>query len=239
MDFNECQERYRNGEWRATLFRDLVQDEIDACRDGATILDIGCGHGFDGSTKLQEQIVEQAKVSIGIEPDKTIEINKQFTHWHHVLLEDAAIQEASIDVAYAVMVLEHVPDPGRFFEEIYRVLKPGGVFWGFSVDRRHYFCAASRLLESLRLKNLYLNVSLGKRGEDRYENYATFYRCNSPQQIDKLNTRFSKIDHLSLSRLGEIAPVYAKVLSPVFLGMDWLIGKFNLPGYLFLVRCEK
>lgn len=212
---------------------------MNTCPQGATVLDIGCGHGFDGSRKLQEQIVEQASASIGIEPDTEIEINSLFTQWHRLLLEDASLQEASIDVAYAVMVLEHVSDPSRFFEDVYRVLKPGGVFWGFTVDRRHYFCAASRLLDALRLKTLYLDLFMGKRGEDRYENYATFYRCNSPKQIENLNTGFSKIDYFGLSRPGETAPAYPKVLSSFFLGMDWLIGTINLPGYLFLVRCEK
>ena len=70
------------------------------------------------------------------------------------------------------MVLEHLADPRTFFEKVHTVLRPQGVFWGFTVDARHPFVTASVVSEKLHVKDLYLNIMFGKRGEGRYENYG-------------------------------------------------------------------
>ena len=43
-------------------------------------------------------------------------------------LEEAALDGNSIDVVLMMHVIEHVPDPFGTFKEVYRVLKPGGLF---------------------------------------------------------------------------------------------------------------
>lgn len=43
-------------------------------------------------------------------------------------LEKAEISDNSIDVVLMMHVIEHVPDPYMTFKEVYRLLKPGGVF---------------------------------------------------------------------------------------------------------------
>jgi len=43
-------------------------------------------------------------------------------------LRDAAFADASFDVVTAWHVLEHLPDPDAYVQEIHRVLRPGGVF---------------------------------------------------------------------------------------------------------------
>ena len=42
--------------------------------------------------------------------------------------EKLPVETAFADVAYSVSVLEHMPDPVPIVDEIYRVLKPGGLF---------------------------------------------------------------------------------------------------------------
>jgi SAM-dependent methyltransferase len=235
----ECQQRYRQGEWRAKIFRDLVIGAVQSTGSAAKVLDIGCGHGFDCDMQIQEQIADEAAELIGIEPDGDVQVSHRFTVCHRMPFERAPIEAGSIDVAYAVMVMEHVRNPNEFFEKMHQILRPGGIFWGFTVDRRHYFCAASRLLEALRLKEAYLNRLQGSRGRDRYENYRTYYRCNSPSQVERLTRGFSQVDTFTLSRPGEIDSCYPKSLIPVFRGVDWLIDRLGLPGPLLFVRCQK
>ncbi len=43
--------------------------------------------------------------------------------------EDLPYDDASFDLVVAQSVLEHVVDPQRVFEEVFRVLKPGGAFY--------------------------------------------------------------------------------------------------------------
>lgn len=43
-------------------------------------------------------------------------------------IEEAALDENSVDVALMMHVIEHVPDPLGTLREVYRILKPGGYF---------------------------------------------------------------------------------------------------------------
>ncbi len=236
---HECQQRYRDGEWRAVIFRDLVLRDINACHDGATLLDIGCGSGFDGSKKLQEGILRQAAVAIGIEPDPTAAFGTYFTDCQRTTLEQAVVNDSSIDVAYAVMVLEHLADPTRFFSAVHRILKPQGVFWGFTVHHRHYFGIASHLLEAIRLKRWYLDRVLPDREGNRYRKYPTLYRCNSPRRIAKYTAAFSHVDWFGLTRPGEVVHYAPSLLAPLLKRADTILSRLALPGYLLVLRCEK
>jgi SAM-dependent methyltransferase len=235
----QCQERYRRGEWRAKIFRDLVIDEIKSASGSRNVLDIGCGHGFDDDEQLQDEVAEVAGKFIGIEPDQNMEISRRFACCYRVPLEHAAIERDSIDVAYAVMVLEHLRSPDHFFTAIHRVLRPGGVFWGFTVDRRHYFSAASSLLEILKMKELYFRFVRGRFAESRYENYPTFYRCNTPIRVRECTHGFSHVDIFGLSRPGDTEPCFPKLVAPIFRRLDRLIAWFDLPGTLLIARCQK
>ena len=77
-------------------------------RHGDRVLDIGCGHGFDGDADLQKSIAEESGWFVGVEPDAEIEIPTSFSESHRTILEDAPLEKHSIDVAYSVFVLEHV-----------------------------------------------------------------------------------------------------------------------------------
>jgi len=45
---------------------------------------------------------------------------------HRAQLEDLPLDDGTLDVAFLSLVLHHVGDPGRVFEELGRVLRPGG-----------------------------------------------------------------------------------------------------------------
>lgn len=44
-------------------------------------------------------------------------------------IENLPFKDASIDVIFNIAVLEHVPNPQKVIDEIYRVLKPGGIIY--------------------------------------------------------------------------------------------------------------
>ena len=111
-------------EWRTPVFFEIVSSEIRA-RSGAglpTVLDIGCGLGFDGEARFQKALAAQAGRFIGVEPDRTIDPPKIFSEVFHTTLEDAPLATGSVDVAYAIMVMEHVAHPAAFWSRLYQVL---------------------------------------------------------------------------------------------------------------------
>ena len=89
-------------------------------------LEIGSGLGY-----LSRYFRDDGWDAVGIEP------NAGFCKYANEelglevipeVLSDAGIENDSFDVALMMHVIEHVPDPVEIFRDVFRVLKPGGVF---------------------------------------------------------------------------------------------------------------
>jgi len=235
-------QRYIDGEWRASIFRDMMLDDAKNLeRQGRklTFMDIGCGRGFDNDALLQRSIAQSSECYIGIEPDTTIDLESTFSLTHRCFFEDAAIDPESVDLAFAVMVLEHFSNPQIFWDKIHNVLKKGGVFWGFTVDARHWFVIASLLTEKLGIKEWYLDRLLGERGKERYESYSVYYRSNTPKQIKKLTSAFSSSVVLNFHRVGQMDYYLPKKLRCFGRYLDHIAVRFGFPGCIMAVRVEK
>jgi SAM-dependent methyltransferase len=239
----EIERRYQSGEWRGFGFRDCVLNELaqmkSAGRSDLVALDIGCGHGFDGHPDPQRLIGEQCTRLVGIEPDKDIKIPDFFSETHYCTLEESSIAPNSVDVAFAVMVLEHVTDPDAFVARLHKVLKPGGVFWGFTVDARHWFSLASNFLARTKLKDKYLTSLHGSRGEERYENYPVAYKFNRPDDIARYTKNFAHTDVMSLWKKNQTGYYFPGALKFVGNGLDALWGTVSSKGSVLVVRMEK
>ncbi len=84
-------------------------------------MDIGCGYG-----KNKALVENVGGEWIGVEP---------FEGGAHTVVADAEnlpFTENTFDVAIMDAVLEHIPNVSNAFSEVSRVLKPGGVFVGYS-----------------------------------------------------------------------------------------------------------
>ncbi len=231
--------RFAGGEWRAPIFRDMVLDDAANRGTGLTFVDIGCGRGFDGDIRLQRSLAEKCRRYIGIEPDRGIALGPHFTETYRCPLEEALVERDSVDVAFAVMVLEHLAEPRSFFDQVFRILKPGGLFWGFTMDARHFFCWISQLMESMHLKDIYLNRALGKRGVERYENYPTFYRANSPAKIASAAAAFRSSTFLSFARIGQLDNYTPQFLRPAMHLLDRTLMSLRCPGSVLAIRLQK
>lgn len=235
-------QRYVDGEWRAPIFRDMVLADAETLgreRGELSFLDIGCGGGFDSDPKLQDTIAQAAGQYIGIEPDTDITLGDIFSSAHRCCFEDAPIEADSIDIAFAVMVLEHFENPRVFWDKIHRILRQGGVFWGFTVDARHWFVPASLLAERLHIKNWYLNMLHGKRGEHRYENYGVFYRSNTPEQIKNMTQSFRSRTLLNFHAVGQMDYYFPRKLRWLGRAYDRLAIRMGWPGSTMAVRVVK
>jgi SAM-dependent methyltransferase len=225
---------------KAEFFYQLVMDEIDRRPEKAlTILDIGCGGGFHHRDDLQANIGARSSMFIGIEPDPEAKIIPNFNKVHHGMFHKTPIEDKSVQLGYAVMVLEHVQVPSEFFAELDRVLAPGGVFLGFTVDARHWFAAASSLLEKSGLKEGYLRFLQGRRGIERYENFPTAYRCNKPRDLEREVPKAFKVETLSLHKVGQLDFYFPRWLQPLSRVVDRITMACNLPGSCLVVRIER
>ena len=195
-------DRYRRGEWRTPIFYDMIRTDAQRFQGLAAIVDIGCGHGFDLETRFQVELSRQCSCYIGIEPDPNAVVSSCFHEVHRCCFEDAALASGTVDIAYAVMVLEHVRDPQRFWNRLWDVLRPGGVFWGFTVDARHYYAILSSWAERLRLKDTYFRYLHSRLKREEYKHYPTSYAANSPRQISRFAASFRRKEFVSLVARG-------------------------------------
>lgn len=228
--------------WRGPgeFYARLIVDDLESlgAASGPTVLDIGCGGGLLGASIWQQAIATRAGCYIGVEPDTAAEPAPVFARVHPCTFEEAPIEAASVDLAYAAMVLEHVRQPADFFAKLADVVRPGGVFWAFTVDRRHYFSWCSELLGALRLKDRYLDRVRGRRGENlaRYDNFPVYYRCNSPAALSRLAGNEFSLQTWSLHRLGQLDGYVPYRLRRLSRMADRLIIRARLPGSVLVAR---
>ena len=142
-------------------------------------------------------------------------------------------------MVYSAFVLEHISDPSRYWAKMHEILKPGGAMWALTVDARSAFALLSAFSERLRLKDAYLRAFRGRSGHDRYENYPTHYRANSPRKIRRHARMFARMDFLSMHRVGQIDFYLPRRLRPMAHLADRLIMACGLPGSVLLARLEK
>ena len=100
---------------------------------GSTVLDLGCGAGTD--LLIAAQMVGADGRVIGIDMTATMlararqsaeEVGLGNVELHEGLIESVPIADASVDVVISNGVIDLVPDKEAVFDEIDRVLRPGG-----------------------------------------------------------------------------------------------------------------
>jgi 2-polyprenyl-3-methyl-5-hydroxy-6-metoxy-1,4-benzoquinol methylase len=233
--------RLRTTEWRTPIFFEIVSQEIHT-RTGVrrpTVLDIGCGLGFDCEVRYQQALSTQAGRFIGIEPDRSIDPPKVFSEVYQTTLEDAPIAPGSVDVAYAVMVLEHVADPAAFWSRLHEILAPGGVFVAFSVNGAHWFAPIARFMTIVKLKTKYLDLIRGKSGTERYEDYPVYYRTNTVRQIRRHARQFRAIRTELFGATGTVASYAPSRLQPIVRAVDSVVYRLLGQSINIVIRAER
>ena len=106
-------------------------------REGMSVVDIGCGIGGPMRRVIRDAGVRVVGVNSNeIQLDKAKSLNAEagLDHMADYLacsfMDMGAIADDTFDRGYAIESTCHAPDKAGAFAEIYRVLKPGALFWG-------------------------------------------------------------------------------------------------------------
>ena len=93
-------------------------------KSGDRFLEIGCGRG-----EFLRGFIECGVDGFGVDRSRVAERYCSDAHLSFVDLEKDSLpyQNDSFDVVYSKSVIEHFYYPEKIFQEIYRVLKPGGL----------------------------------------------------------------------------------------------------------------
>ncbi len=156
-------------------------------RPDSVVLDVGCGRGAYANDEIafrRQLRIFRGKCArvIGIDVDPAGWQNPFLDEFRLIEGDRWPLSDQSVDLCVSDYVLEHVPDPERFFSES-RVLKPGGIFCARTPNRYGYVAmAASCVPNSL---HAWVLKKIGKKrgGEDTF---PTVYRCNTARKLRRL-----------------------------------------------------
>ena len=106
-------------------------------RKGMTVIDVGCGIGGPMRRVVREADVRVVGVNssaVQLAKAKSLDAEAGLDHMVDYLacsfMDMSAMADDTFDRGYAIESTCHAPDKTGAFAEIYRVLKPGALFWG-------------------------------------------------------------------------------------------------------------
>ncbi len=114
----------------------LMIDKLEL-REGMTVIDIGCGIGGPMCRVARESGVRTVGLNNNetqLDKAKSLNAEARLEHLMDYLacsfMNMDTVEDGTFDRGYAIESTCHAPDKVGAFTEIYRVLKPGALFWG-------------------------------------------------------------------------------------------------------------
>lgn len=165
------------------------QDEFeDAIRSSVTPnsvwLDLGCGHKIlpDWRAEAENHLVETAAAIVGLDYDMpSLRNNESISSCVRGDISQLPFEAESFSVVTSNMVFEHLEDPRMQLKEIERILKPGGELIFLTPNTGGYTTILGRIVPDF-LKD---KIILLLEGREENDVFPTFYRINSPKDIDR------------------------------------------------------
>lgn len=243
-----------------TRHQRLMIDKLKL-QKGRRVLDVGCGVGGP-----MRRVAREAGMTVLCLNKNTRQLEKtRIKNIEHGLVEQAeylnssfmnlsAIEENSLDAAYALESTCYAPDKVHAFAEIYRVLKPGALFWGqemcltqlYNVEDQKHRWIEEEIRFTLELKELFtfdeVNGALESVGFEiiEAENLAEDSDPRTPwYKPMQGSTNFSRLlwgiswvrrMQFAIARLAEMTRLLPKGVANVFRQADRIAQAFVAGG---------
>lgn len=211
--------------WDDHIFRERILARLSK---DSIVLDLGAGAGIVDQMNFRGHACRIC----GVDLDPRVTENPYLDEG---LVADGATipyPDCTFDVVFSDNVLEHLAEPRVVFEEVARVLKPGGLFMFKTPNRRHYMPFISRLTPHW--FHRYVNRKRGRASEDTF---PTHYRANSRADVALLAaaTGYS-VDSIELI---EGRPEYLRIFAFTYVAgliYERLVNAFSaLSGFRILL----
>lgn len=166
------------------------------------VVDLGAGRGSwhsEDRVPFRRNLRDiRSKVAeyVGVDVDPAVLTNPTTTR--NALIVDGRLpmDDASADLILCDYVLEHIQDVGAFRDEVFRVLKPGGVFCGRTPHTLNYVSLAARVIKNAKHANWLRRVQPNRKAEDVF---PTAYRCNTLGALDRVFAGWENFSYLYAS----------------------------------------
>lgn len=172
----------------------------------APILDFGCGDGFFASQVFGDNYID---VGLDLDNSRILQAKKIKTHQKLVTFDGKKVPFGSntFSTIFSNSVLEHIPDISTNLNEIYRVLKPGGLFiCSVMADKWEQFLPLGRLLGQtyinlLRKKQEHYNLFSHQKWRNIFEHHGFKIISNTGYLNKKTVNYFELCHYLSVPSL--------------------------------------
>ena len=162
------------------MVRDFLQGHAQA-----GWLDVGCGWHFDWRWEEQRErdLLRLARV-VGLDPDwQAVARHRSIEKRTVGIVERLPFADESFDLVTANVVVEHLEHPALAFAEIFRVLRPGGVFLFRTPSAHSHFVRIARLLPQRIKVWLAAGILEDRSAEDVY---PAHYLANTTEDVRRL-----------------------------------------------------
>jgi len=154
----------------------LFEREVERhLRPEHALLDAGCGR----TAPVLATYRGRARRLIGVDMVPFENVASDLELHNGDLGSMPTIQSSTIDVVMARSVMEHVTDPAAVYAEMYRVLKPGGVFIFLTANLYDYASIVARVIPN-RLHPWIVSKTEGRAEEDVF---PIAYRTNTRRSV--------------------------------------------------------
>ena len=213
-------DRARNWQDGTSRYLSLVSKYV---KPSHHVLDIGAGDGKGFAHPLRGQVKEL----VGLDPDESVFRNISLDRAVIGRAERIPLPNSSFDVVVSSFTLEHIQDPVSAASEIFRILRPGGVFVFRTPNLYHYVTLVSWLTPQW-FHVLVANRLRALKPEENPAPWPTAYRCNTRRRIRSVfeNAGFAVKGLTTI----EPEPSYLQ-----FSAIAFLLGV----GYERIVNCTK
>lgn len=161
------------------IFEDILEKKISK---DCSWLDLGCGHHLLPPWRYEQEkkLVKKPSFLVGLDYDY-LSLTKHMTVQNRIRGDIACLpfKSESFDIVSSNMVFEHLQEPQKQLEEIYRILKPGGRLLFHTPNAKGYATILARITPGL-LTSKILYILQGREEEDVF---PTFFKINTPDTI--------------------------------------------------------
>ena len=159
--------------WDDVLFRERILSHL---MQGATkdVLDLGAGAGIVSQMNFKGI----AHRICGVDPDPRVTDNPYLDEGRVGYGESIPYGDDEFDVVFADNVFEHLPEPEKVFDEVFRVLRGGGVLLAKTPNKYHYMPTIARITH-----HRFHQWVNRLRGRDAVDTFPTRYLVNTPRDV--------------------------------------------------------
>lgn len=198
------------------LYEDALKKGLG---EGSVWLDLGCGHHVLPLWRGQQEkeLVGQTRIAVGLDYDlRSLLHHRSIRNRVRGIINSLPFREGVFDLATANMVVEHLDRPDVQYREIFRTLKPGGVFIFHTPNAYGYTTISARVIPES-LKASLIKILDGRPSEDVFK---TYYRSNTESQIRKL-AQETGFEVVSIRYIASSAK-FAVILPFAILELFWI-----------------